>query len=248
MIKSDVVYIYGAGTATPPVPWEIFDTYRTCRIYYIHKGHAYFYNSNAEFELKPEHLYYFPPNLPFVCKNSDTDPILHTFFDFIMLSPIISESYIEIDVRKHSELKWLILAADEIIKKQIFFYLDREENHKIIFDYIELIIKTIDSIESLNSINDEMILKSLEIIHRKYRDRISVSDIAEQLNFNVDYFIRRFKKYMNVTPYSYIKSLKTIEACHMKLSGYNNKEIASKLGYSDSSALCHALKPNGSMM
>ena len=72
---------------------------------------------------------------------------------------------------------------------------------------------------------------------------ITISEIAAKFHMEQNSFIRRFKKFANVTPYQYLKKVRVNMALAlMKGDKYDLHEIARKVGYSDASALSHAIK------
>ena len=58
---------------------------------------------------------------------------------------------------------------------------------------------------------------------------------------STDGFIRKFKRYIGETPYSYIKKMKVRKAHVLRTEGATLDETALECGYSDSSALLHAI-------
>ena len=90
MIHTEAVFLHGAGSVIPaPNPWPITDTKETCRIYFIHSGHAVFHPEAERVDLTADQFCFFPPNLPFSIENDLEHPLVHTYFDFIMTPPII---------------------------------------------------------------------------------------------------------------------------------------------------------------
>ena len=78
-------------------------------------------------------------------------------------------------------------------------------------------------------------------MNEKLREQITIEEIAKNCYLSTDGFIRKFKKQIGETPYSYLKKLKIRTALNLRLAGESLKDIAEKCGYSDSSALLHAL-------
>ncbi len=71
------------------------------------------------------------------------------------------------------------------------------------------------------------------ITHNLYQD-ISVKKTAADLHMSEKYFISFFKKYMGITPYSYIQSLKFKDAIrYLSEKKFSVKDTAYMLGYSD---------------
>ena len=54
-------------------------------------------------------------------------------------------------------------------------------------------------------------------------------------------FTRKFKHYLGVTPYAYIRTTRVRTALMMRTEGATLEEAAEKCGYSDAAALLHAI-------
>ncbi len=241
MNKPEVSYIFIAKTSFPPDPWSIVDSDRTCRLYYIHSGSAFYQHDNKEFPLKPGYLYYFPPNLAFAARNDPKDPVLHTYVDFIMQPPILSSHPIEVNTEAHRALYHMAMALDALLEDDpLPKYQRKTESNSLFFDTLETMLAILMQDMGLTYVDDPMIIGALDIIHKSYQSHITVRKIAAELGFDTDYFIRRFKKILGITPYTYIKSLKLREAERLRIAGYTSEEAAVRLGYAHASSLCHA--------
>ena len=95
--------------------------------------------------------------------------------------------------------------------------------------------------EKCELITDSIIIESLNIMREKLSEKLSIEEIAKKFNLSTEGFIRKFKKYLGVTPYSYLKNLRVRTALVMRAEGHPLSEIAEKCGYSDPSALLHAI-------
>ena len=246
MINLEVVFIHGAGSVIPaPDPWPITDTKETCRIYYIHSGHAIFHPEDECVDLFPEQFCFFPPNLPFSIKNDPRNPLVHTYFDFIMTPPIVLDHCIIIDTNTVPALKHLIDAVNTLmVQGQTYFSQ---------IDTLPAIMKCLNAMLSVMStvvldipyITDPVIISALEFIHSHYQEGIGAGDVAHLLGYHEDYFINKFKQAMKITPYAYIKSIRLHEAERLRSMGLEYRRISQIVGYSDASALCHALNRRG---
>ena len=166
---------------------------------------------------------------------------MHTFFDFITAPPVLLDRFIELDAAEYPELRCLIEALDRTIERDRSMCFDIRGYNPLIAE-LDALISVVAYIAKLEFVGDGDILRSLELIHSRYSEKLSVGEIAGKLGFSRDYFIRKFRSKMNVTPYAYIKSLKLSEAERMRAAGIRAEEIAERLGYCDSAALRHAEK------
>ena len=89
---------------------------------------------------------------------------------------------------------------------------------------------------------DKMIINALKIMQDNLGQKQKIADIAAACYLSTDGFIRKFKKEVGETPYSYLKKLKIRTAQNMRSSGMKLDEIAEKCGYSDPCALLHAIE------
>ena len=239
MIHTEVAFLHGAGAVRPaPDPWPITDTKESCRIYYIHEGHATFQPQGAQVVLSPGYFYFFPPNLPFSIENDVSHPLVHTYFDFIMKPPIILDRCIAVDTAEHPALHRLIDAAVELLRQS-----DAPRYADALLSCINTMLAVFTAIrDDLQYVSDPAILAALDLIHSHYSDGIGTQDIARVLGYQEDYFISKFKAVMKITPYAYIKSIRLHEARRLRTLGMRYEEIAAQVGYADASSLCHAMK------
>ncbi len=241
MNKPEVPYIFIAKTSFPPDPWLIVDTDRTCRLYYIHSGSAFYRHENKELPLKPEHLYYFPPNLAFFARTDAENPVLHTYVDFIMQPPILSAQPIEVNTKENRALYHTAMTLDALLaERPLPLYQRKTESDPLVFDVLETMLAILMHSCGLAYVDDPMIIGALDIIRKSYHTHITVHEIAACLGFDTDYLIRRFRRVLGITPYAYIKSLKLKEAERLRIAGLTVEEAAVRLGYAHASSLCHA--------
>ena len=92
-----------------------------------------------------------------------------------------------------------------------------------------------------NLVADALIIQALNLIHSTVAEGLTVTEIAKRCNLSTNGFIKRFSKCVGETPYSYVKKLKIRTALVARSSGATLEEAAQSAGYSDSSALLHAM-------
>ncbi|MBR2042887.1 MAG: helix-turn-helix domain-containing protein [Clostridia bacterium] len=84
---------------------------------------------------------------------------------------------------------------------------------------------------------------ALELIHRHYIQKITVSFLAKELNLNRSYFCDLFKKEVGISPKEYIDDYRISAACEiLKQSELSISEVAENAGYSDLSSFSKAFK------
>ena len=78
------------------------------------------------------------------------------------------------------------------------------------------------------------VLKSIEIINDKIKENISVSELAESLGYNANYFCRLFKTQVGVSPQKYIIYKRLSLAKHLLLTtNMPVCDVAAETGYTD---------------
>lgn len=247
-----VTYFYTAGHTYAPFPWVFNDTPKTNRIYYIYSGNAYFTINGIEYRLKAGYLYFFPYTLEFIAHNDENNRLLHTFFDFEMLPPVINDHFIEIYVEENLLLYHSLKALESLIFKIPLFdkVIIGNEYEKLLPSGIaELLIPLLENLIAVictetntKFVSDPVILNALSVIHRDYAQKITVKKLALQACLDTDYFIRRFKLCTYTTPYAYLRDLRLRTAITLRRNGLTMEETAYCVGFSNASSLSHAIK------
>lgn len=242
MLRTSITFLVGGDVQYSVMPdtWSVTDTPHTCRIHVVYSGNAVFRTPRETFSLTPGKLYYFPPNLPFRAEIPDGGPFTHTYFDFYMNPPLIGDGPVSFDAHEGSILRHLIEAAEGLMTAYPDYRVGSTETP--LTACLCTILSCIAESGKITYAADPLVLDALNLIHASYRSPIRVTEIAKSLGYSEDYLIRRFREVMRITPYAYILSLKQHEARYLKSSGMKSADIAQTLGYSDSAALCHALK------
>ena len=78
-------------------------------------------------------------------------------------------------------------------------------------------------------------------MHKSIEADLSIREIAEKSFMSYYGFIRRFKNALGMTPYTYLKQLRIRTATALRNEGATLEEAAEKCGYSDATALLHAI-------
>ena len=77
---------------------------------------------------------------------------------------------------------------------------------------------------------------ALELMHRSYRDNISITQLAACAHLSLSTFQRKFKACFNMRPKEYLRHLRVQEACHQILqTTMSFAEIGHACGFSDQS-------------
>jgi AraC-like DNA-binding protein len=193
-------------------------------------------------------LYYIPYTADFSPFCDAEDPIMHTYIDFELIPPIITDKVIFLNA-KHSNNLWaavnVFVQGGKMIGKNnrdlsnlyadpLFWELCKSS--------IIYLVNQITVTNEISQITDEIVLKAIDIMHTRMSEKLSIEAIARECYMIPDSFIRRFYRTVGITPHAYLKELRLRTARYLKDSGMSLAQIAFETGYSDSSSLSHALK------
>lgn len=245
---SDFCKVYCSGSVKAPYDWITSVPIGIVRIVYINGGEGGYVKNNEKIPLKKNNLYLFPGNAHFVKTYSsyETDEarLDHAFVNFELIPPILSDEVMCIDPEEDDEIRHAV----EIFKalciksteKKVFENLSSTDRKYLKGTVLFLVDKMIEKY-NCEVVSDKTIIKALRIMHESIGKKQTIDDIARACYLSTDGFIRKFKREVGETPYSYLKKLKIRTAQNMRLSGMKFSEIAEKCGYSDSCALRHAI-------
>lgn len=241
MLSLNLLQCYGHCTISDI--WS-YDTIKGInRLYYIHGGEGGYRFNGVYHPFKTGYVYFFPSTVEYSLISSAQNGIDHTFVDFELLPPIHSSGIAEFRVP----------AENAILQKALETFLcggdifssgtpSAPELSKLCFSAIEYIVMYAIKLTPGAAItSDNSVINALESMHSHIGGELTVEEMANANHLSTDCFIRRFKKSMGVTPYSYFKSLRIRTAQYMLDNGKPLSEVAASVGYSDASALSHAL-------
>lgn len=227
--------ILACGRVYNPSDWFYNPAYLVNRIYYISGGTAFYKN---DILLKPGFLYIFRADPDFRVRQSEEDPVDHTYFDFLTFKRLINTDFIEIDLSLHPNLRHLVHAMEEDFRHAIPM--------KVAHAYLDLLIHALKGYLLPDIHYSETTSAVLKLLHEMPADELCVNRIAEQINKNVNHVIRCFKKELGMTPHKYIAMLKTDLAISCLRQDMACTEIAEKLGFCSLSAFsCFFKKETG---
>ncbi len=239
------IICYGTSIA-PANLWHCTKHIGINRLYYIHSGSGGYIHNGKKYPFLPNHLYYISYTANFTPFCDIDDPIKHTYIDFEMIPPFITKEILYIEAK--NDLKLLSALS-------VFTSGGEMSNHRDLSalhndrDFFELnkmsviyLINQIAQINKVKKISDEVIIKSLEIIHKGLHDKLTVKELAHKCYMSTDGFIRHFQRIVGTTPHAYIKNIRLRTARCLRESGMSVSQIANEVGYSDASSLLHALQ------
>lgn len=132
-------------------------------------------------------------------------------------------------------LKRTSVNFNKVLKKISKLFLEKNKDKNFLIDlysqelvYDMLHMKEINFM--LNNNLNNPINKSIKIMKENILDKITISDIADELNMSVSNFSSKFKSIVGVSPNVYFRSLKLNEAKKM-LKSKSVTQVSSELGY-----------------
>lgn len=244
----DINRFYCFGKKSPPLKWKCENPTGINRLYHIHYGTGGFYHKGKAYTFESGKLYYIPFDSDFYPYCSDSDPIIHTYADFEMTLPFISQDILMISDSENEVVKTAVQVFDECGRITVEKNIAPEAINRdpLLFELCRAsvagLVTYIAEKNNVHQINDDIISAALKKIHSELESDITVAEIAKESYMSVDGFIRRFTKVVGCTPYTYIKTLRIRTAMLMRQQGVDLGEIAKQVGYSDTSALLHAIR------
>ncbi len=238
--------INACGKKYAPLRWELKTHVGNNRLYYIHSGVGGYVHGKKHFEFVPGTLYYIPYTADFTPWTHEEEPILHTYADFELLPPILSDKILEVKLTQKIALS--ALASFEAISlactnRELFIreMPQTDPNRRLLCSSILYLTELVASANESLILRDEIVSEVLLILHTRMGEPITVSEIAKSCHMNEDALIRRFTRVMGTTPYAYLKSLRLRRALLLRDTGLAWSEIAAEVGYTDAASLLHAL-------
>lgn len=214
------------------------------RLYFIIDGEGGYSRHGEKKPFKKGFMYFLPSydNIPTWSSYETPESRLdHLYMTFEILPPIITDEVIEIDPKEDPTIESAIFAWMKIAEK----YRSIRKIDEDALDYLKattiFIMNKIINKSDIKTLEDKVILSALELIHRNISKPISIHEIAKSSNMSYDGFIKKFKSNLRTTPYQYIKKLRVRTALALRADGVTLEEVAEKCGYSEASALLHAI-------
>lgn len=241
------IVCYGSSQA-PADSWHCKKHIGINRLYYIHSGIGGYTHQCKKYKFLSGNLYFIPYTADFTPFCEAQDPIMHTYIDFELIPPIITNRVTSLDSKINDKVlsaaKLFILGGSMLAQNHRDLspmYADPTfwELCKASIIYL---VNQITHENSVKKITDEVVVNALETMHIKMRERLTINDMARDCYMSPDSFIRRFCRVVVVTPHAYLKNIRLQTARCLQESGMSLSQIANEVGYADASSLSHALQ------
>ena len=245
---SDFCKVYCSGSVKAPYDWVTSVPIGINRLVYINGGDGGYLKNEEKVPFIKDNLYLFPGNAYFVKTYSsyETDEarLDHGFVNFELIPPILSDEVMCIDPFEDNDVKCAVevfkLLCLKSTEEKMFENLSASERKYLISTVLFLVDKIVEKYDC-RVVSDKVIIKALKMMHESIGTKQTIEQIAKECYLSTDGFIRKFKREVGETPYSYLKKLKVRTAQNMRQSGMKLNEIAEKCGYSDPCSLLHAI-------
>ena len=252
--------ILTVGDRKVPEKWHISQRVKMHRLYYIKGGTGWMNDGHGgKIPFEKGKIYIQPYNLEADFVSDPQDPIDHVYYDFLSTPPIISEGPIVYTPSEGSTVEALIRGTEcfcrELADKGIIsrecnylppYMLNKDSKFGLVFRGILSALLTALSLEkALPFAEDMVVVETLDVIRKNYKNAISINRLAADAGFEVHYFIRRFKQIMGTTPYAYLRAYRLIKATELIEGGMSIASAAAMVGYESPAALSRALKKEG---
>jgi AraC-like DNA-binding protein len=239
------IICYGSDTA-PSDSWYCKKHVGINRLYYIHSGIGGYTHNGKTYPLQSGRLYFIPYTVSFTPFSDANDPIVHTYIDFELIPPIITNEILSMEASKSNQVASAVSVftlggtmsnhtdLSALVGDPLFWELCKTS---VIYLANEIALAN-----KIRKITDKVVTKALEMMHTGMHEKLTVTEIARKCYMNPDSFIRHFSRIVRVTPHTYLKNIRLQTARCLRESGMSLAQIANEVGYSDASALSHALR------
>ncbi len=236
-MENRVCELDGLGTCKVGEDWLNYARNGYNRLYYINGGTGWYVKNGERIPFLKDRLYFIPFYSNVVTFSSPEDNLDHTYAGFFLTPPIISTEVFCLDPNASPYIKSAVDTFRTLCKTRNIGAPEKTLLKSIVIYLVSAAAQTSHE----NLVADALIIRALNLMHETVAEGLTVEKIAKRCNLSVNGFIKRFSKCVGETPYSYMKKLKIRTALVLRSSGATLEEAAQGAGYSDASALLHAM-------
>ena len=242
---SNFCKIYCAGSVKAPYDWITSAPNGIDRIIFINDGEGGYYLNDKKIPFKKGCLYFLPSYVvTYTSYQTDQSRLDHAYVNFELVPPLLSKQVYcldEFDLETKSAVDCFKTFCKQCSFKNEYENLS-EAGQQLLKSIVLFLMEKIIEKFNCQTIKDELIISALKLMHEGIDKRQTIADIAKTFYLTTEGFIRKFKRHVGETPYSYMKKLRIRTAQNMRQANATLEVIAEKCGYSDSSSLLHAIK------
>ena len=235
------LYINVCGIGSPPSGgWYLSKDVEVQRLYYIYGGTGQYTGGDGQMHhFQAGHLYLFPYNLRDHFVSNEDDPIRHLYFDFLSTPPVIASEPFVLDSSGYHHLLEALNLAKNLVTDGGNKHLHKEPLRTHL---LRLLLTLIDEIQPIPYSSDATVCQTLAAIQSQYARPLTVIQLAREAGFEGNYFIRRFRSVMGLTPYAYLRNYRLMQARRLLNTGVSMAAAASQVGYESAASLSRALR------
>lgn len=237
-MKITITALYSAGECVAPENWNTTARPRPYRLYFVLDGAANYTVGGEKTELLPGHFYLFPSSMPFNASQDKTNRLNHLYYDFMMTPSVVSAEPLVCSANAHSLFAPLLEVMRSSVKE--YRYGGHTELYGTVVSALEAFLSLFLEIAMPKRTMDADIVRALEYIEQNYAEEISVGTLANLVFLDEDYFIKKFKKNLGITPYAYIKNLRMAVVRELRHSGETLSQASASAGFKYASSYCRA--------
>lgn len=243
----NVIKIRYYGKCAAPDNWSDKVIMGINRLYYIHSGHGEYCENGKSHSFNKGMLYFLPYTSRFKVISDKSSPLVHSYMDFELVPPIICSKICLLNPNENAMLRAaadvFLCGAQKIADEElnILEFIKSGGLYSLCSSAAGYIAETAAKKADAGFVNDPIVIAVMEEMVLRLGERLSVSELAAKHFITPDALIRRFKKSIGITPFAYLKQLRLRTARYMLDGGDTLSEAAAACGYSDSSALLHAM-------
>lgn len=201
------------------------------KLYYCIGGKAVYRCEDSIVDFLPGNLYIIKENTKYkivAAQGYDFDVLwFHVDLHLPLIRPLI-----QIEILKNSAEKHLLDAL------QSAMITNKDMLPQIIEPLTEIIISNNDLFE----IVDRPIVAAAQYITRNYTKNITNENIAKRLGYNKNYFIKKFKDTLDVSPHQYLIKVKMTYAKKYLIEQQSVRQASIIVGYTDPNAFSRDFK------
>lgn len=236
------------GYCAVPVKWQNKVGAGLNRLYYIDGGNGGYVENGEKLPFEKGMLYFLPFYSCVPTYTDEENRLIHAYVNFRLSPPIVSRNVFKLDPHSSPEAEAAISAFCQLCRgpfsiRKARATMPEEEKQRLRLLAALTVFLTEKAVatDSEKILTDNTVITALEIMHSSLSKKPTVESIAKQCFMSTDGFIRKFTRLVGETPYSYLKKLKIRTALMLRSEGMSLERAAEECGYSDASALLHAI-------
>lgn len=222
---------YGNTTVGPEWALDEKAALGFSRVYYLHEGDVLYEGGAQICRLKPGHLYVFPTTIPYKARRMHNTPIVHTYMHVEHASAQIT-GLIDLPVKDGSAVYHYV----QVLRAAI-----AEKRIDLVEELSRLVLLFCKDSEYYLEVRG-MLADVRKYVYEHLSEKITLRQLSELYHYHPNYFVYRFQKETNYTPYQCILSARMQFAASLIFRGESVVEAARQTGYADASSLARSFK------